>query len=426
MVTLVMLGQVPGMDLDVIENKDLSWLTGQTNQDLNRMIRTGIIRKHKKAFVIDDPDLILKFHQFLLENSKIAVKEADSQLIDGVPVRHQYLNDSKSVLFEKFLQTHEFRVSKSSLWKLMNTSKFKVFKMPKSQHIKHALCDKCSHFRLLKDSIYNSELSSHIDPKDLPEDTICPEKNLICYTNECFACSKENFKLTLLDKFEPDDPILDQPIEYGFIKADNSYDVATTTIREFLTINIPNMLYGFGLSGTKQKYINHLKRAEETEMYHKYVIERINDKNCVVAHMDYAMELTRDVARETQTQHFRKTGWPILGIIDYLPDKKKVYRYFIGEAGQSKSAEYTEQGLLQRNDRIKELIQNPNDITDCYIMNDGACNEFWSKQMMAYYPNIFMDLKSKFPNLKNLYVSKFAAGHGKGEIDSRHVFVLSS
>lgn len=418
MVLLVMLGRVPGMDLEVIDNSDISWLTGQTNQDLNRMIKTGITRKQKRAHVIDDPDLIVKFHQFLLDNSKIAIREADSQLIDGVPVRHQYLNDSKSVLFEQFIQRNEFIVSKTSLWRLMNKSNFKMFKMPKPTHIKHALCDKCSRFRLLKDSIYNSELSSLIDPKNLPDDTVCAEKNLICYTNECFACSKENFKSTLLDKFEPDDPILEQPIEYGFIKADNSYDVATTTIRDFLTINIPEMLYGCGLSGTRHKYLNHLKRAEETDKYHKYVIEKINDKNCVAAHMDYAMELTRDVARETQTQHFRKTGWPILGIIDYLPDMSKVYRYFIGEAGKSKSAEFTKQGILQRNDRIKDLIQNPNDITDFYIMNDGACNEFWSKQMMAEYPNIFMDLKLKFPNLKNLYVSKFAAGHGKGEIDS--------
>ena len=416
-----MLGRAPGLehlDLEIIDNREISWLTGQTNQDINRMVQTGLKRKPKKDTAIGNPELIDKFHEFLLENSKISIREKDSQMVDGIQIRNQYLDDSKSVLFEKFLQKTEFEVSKTSLWRLMNKPRFKIFKMPRSTHIQHAVCDKCSHFRLAKDSIYNSELSSYLDPKDLPAYTICSDKKLSCYNNDCYACSKDNFRQILLDKFEPDDPILEEPIEYAFVQSDNSYDTDTTTIREYLTNNIPDILYGFGLSGTKQKLVNHLKRADETERYHKFVLEKINDKNCVVAHLDYAMELTRDVARETQTQHFRKSGFPILGLIDYLPSKQKIYRYFIGEVGQSKSAQYTKQGLLQRNDRIKELIENPNDIKDFYILNDGACNEFWSKQMMAEYPDVFRDLKTKFPNLKNLYVSKFAAGHGKGEIDS--------
>ena len=417
-----MLGQAPGMehlDLELIDQRDICWITGQTCQHLNRMVETGIKRKPKKDTTIGDPVLIDKFYEFLLENSKISIREKDSQLKDGVQVRNQYLDDSKSVLFEKFIQKNEFVVSKTSLWRLMNKPRFKLFKMPRCTHIKHAMCDKCSQFRLLKDSVYNSELSSFLDPNDLPAETICSDKKLSCYNNDCYACTKDNFRQILLDKFEPDDPILDQPIEFAYIKSDNSYDIDTTTIKEYITKNIPDMMYGFNTSGTKQKFVNHLKRADETEKYHKFVMEEMNGKTCVVAHLDYAMELTRDVARETQTQHFRKTGWPILGLIDYLPNKKKVYRYFIGEVGQSKSAQYTKQALLQRNDRIKELIENPNDIKDFYILNDGACNEFWSKQMMAEYPNIFQDLKTKFPNLENLYVSKFAAGHGKGEIDSR-------
>ena len=417
-VTLVMAGRIEGMDLEIIENKDLTWLTGQTSQDLNRMFETGIKRKPRKEHVIGDPELIDQFHQFLMENSSISNREQDSQLVDGTEMRNRYLNDSKSVLFEQFLQKSDKIVSETSLWRLMNKPRFKLFKMPLKTHVQHAVCSKCSEFRLLKDSIYNSELSSYIDPKQFPTETLCDEPRLGCYTDECFQCSKNNFRQKLLEKFEDDDSILDQMIEYAFIKSDNTYDTANTSIRNFITNNVPDMLFGMGNCGTKTKFVNHLKRAEETEAYHKFVFDQMETGDCIVAHMDYAMELTRDVARETQDQHYKKKGWPILGIIDYLPDKSKIYRYFIGEVGQSKSHLYTKQGLLQRNNRVKELIEKPEDIKRAFILNDGACNEFWCKDMMAEYPDIFMDLKRKFPNLEDLYVSKFAAGHGKGEIDA--------
>ena len=421
MTTLVMSGRAPGLehlDLEVIEDKDICVLTGQTPQDLNRMVQTGINRKPKKETTIGNPDLIDKFHNFLLENSKIAIRDGDSQIINGTHTRNQYLNDSKSVLLEKFIQNYDFDASKTSLWRLMKKPQFKIFKMPRPTHIQHAVCDKCSQFRLLKDSIYNSELSSYLDPKEFPNKTICDAKKLICYSNDCFECSRSQFQRKLLDKFDADDPVLDEEIEFAFIKSDNSYDTDITSIKNFIMNNIPDMLYGMGNSGTKQKYVNHLKRADETEKYHKFVMNQIQNKKSVAAHLDYAMELTRDVARETQNQHYKKKGWPILGLIDYLPDKSKVYRYYIGEIGQAKSAEFTKQGILQRNDRIKDLITNPSDIEDFYILNDGACNEFWCSLMMAEYPSVFLDLKKSFPNIKNLYVSKFAAGHGKGEIDA--------
>ena len=421
MTTLVMSGRAPGfehLNLEVIDDKEICFLTGQTPQELNRMVQTGINRKKKKETVIGDPDLIDKFYNFLLENSKIAIRDGDSQIINSVHTRNQYLNDSKSVLLEKFIQNYDFMVSKTSLWRLTKKPRFKIFKMPRPTHIQHAICDKCSQYRLLKDSIYNSELSSYLDPKEFPNQTLCDAKNLICYTNQCFECSKSHFRQKLLAKFDPDDPIFDEEIEFGFIKSDNSYDTDTTTIKNFITNNVPDMLYGMGNSGTKQKYVTHLKRADETDKYHKFVMNQIENGKSVAAHLDYAMELTKDVARETQNQHYKKKGWPILGLIDYLPDKSKIYRYFIGEVGQAKSAEFTKQALLQRNDRIKELIPNPNQIEDFYILNDGACNEFWCSQMMAEYPSIFLNLKKTFPNIKNLYVSKFAAGHGKGEIDA--------
>ena len=418
MVTLVMMGKIEGLDLDPIDNKDIGMLTGQTMQDLNRMIQTGVKRKSKTPHVIGNPELVDQFFEFLMQNSKISIREKDSQIVDGVNIRNQYLTDSKSVLFEQFLQKTDFIVSKTSLWRLMNQSRFKIFKVPRPTHIQHAACVKCSRFRLLKDSIYNSELSSHIDPKEFPAETICVDPSLICYTNECFACSKDNFRQKLLEKFDPDDPILEETIEFGYIKPDNSYDVDTTNIKTFLEDNIPDMMFGMGICGTKQKFVNHLKRAEETEQYHKFVLKQIEKKNCVVAHMDFAMELTRDVAIETQDQHYNKKGWPILGLIDYLPGNVKVYRYYVGEVGQSKSHRYTKKALLQRIERIKDLVSNPEDIEDAYIMNDGACNEFWCAKMMAEYPDVFSNLKLEFPNLKNLYISKFAAGHGKGEIDS--------
>ena len=413
-----MAGRIDGLDLEFIENKDIIWLTGQTNQDLNRMIETGVKRKKKRCNIIGNQDLKDKFFTFLMENSTISIREQDSQLVDGVEIRNQYLNDSKAVLLQQFMDKNDFIVSKTSLWRLMNTSRYKIFKMARKTHIQHACCSKCSMFRLLKDSIYNSELSSHMDPQQLPSETICEEPSLNCYMNECFQCTKDNFRQKLLEKFDADDPIFEQPMEYAYIKSDNSYDIATTDIKTFVSNNIPDMLFGMGMSGTKTKFINHLKRADETDKYHKFVLNQIENGDCIVAHMDFAMELTRDVARETQDQHYNKKGWPILGLIDYLPAKTKVYRYYVGEVGQSKSHLFTKQGLLQRNERIRSVIEKPEEIKTAFIMNDGACNEFWCKDMMAQYPDIFEDMKKTFPNLENLFVSKFAAGHGKGEIDA--------
>ena len=115
MVTLVMMGKIDGLDLDPIDNKDIGLLTGQTMQDLNRMIQTGVKRKSKTPHVIGNPELVDQFFEFLMQNSKISIREKDSQLVDGVNIRNQYLNDSKSVLFEQFLQKTDFIVSKTSL-----------------------------------------------------------------------------------------------------------------------------------------------------------------------------------------------------------------------------------------------------------------------------------------------------------------------
>ena len=68
--------------------------------------------------------------------------------------------------------------------------------------------------------------------------------------------------------------------------------------------------------------------------------------------------------------------------------------------------------------QLPNQIEDPHAINKIIISSDGAASEFWCSEIMHYYFDIYDDFKVILPNIKELYVTKSASGHGKGEIDA--------
>lgn len=415
-----MAGKVPeglelySFDFQPVENKDIRDVAGlQKSHQLTRMVTK---RTPMPCYKIDNPILIENLYDYLESNSDIANRDSDAKKIAGNISRNRYLNKPITNLFKEFADNNT--LCASSVWKLFTRhKKFKIFKISNDRNRDVALCEKCLRLDLMENSILNSSSISYLDAKSFLKMSVCSTPCQACYTGVCQLCSMENFVTQLKRQIENED-VYEETMKYMTVSK-NGEDILEneSTVLNFIENVIPSIYYAVGRSGTGQKLAAHKLRADESYKFKHWCYREVQKGETILIWMDYAMELARLDPHESQNQHFRRKGFPILGGVENLPGGKKYYRYWIGETSQSKSVQFTIKALRQRCRSVHELVDDPAAIRTALVISDGA-GDFWCTEMMASYPKIFDDLKKNFPNLENLNVTKGTSGHGKAEIDS--------
>ena len=415
----ILAGQVPvGLELfdfkfNAVEKKDLIGVTGQRMYNLNRMVTK---RTPKPCHKIDNPALIQELYNYLESNSDVANRDHDAKKIEGNLTRNRYLSKHISNLFKQFTADHD--ISLSSVWNMFTKHpRFKIFKISNDRNRDVALCEKWLRLDLLENSILNCASLEYLDTKSFLGMSICETPSQACYSGSCKSCSVQNFVLMLKNQVS-DNNVYEEKIKYMTVSK-NGEDILEneSSVLDFIENVIPSIYYAVGRSGTGQKLAAHVLRANESYKYKHWCYEEVQKGESILIWMDYAMELARLDPHESQNQHFRRKGFPLLGGVESLPGGKKYYRYWIGETNQSKSVQFTIKALEERCRTVHELIDDPQAIKNAIIISDGA-GDFWCTEMMAYYPKIFDVLKQNFPNLGHLSVTKGTSGHGKSEIDS--------
>ena len=408
------------LELDEVNEKDILNATSLTHQHYNRMNITHARRRKRSFTKADCPIILESLYNFLMSNSTIANRDTDSRKLGNEIHRAQYLNESHKSLFKKFMASHDFSIGKSTLWLIIRRhSKFKIFKTPSNRNLQVALCDKCIKLELLKSNLENTELD-FLDPADLLKRTICSSPELSCYNGSCKLCSKSAFtdyiKTTLPDNVDPKSKF----VYAELVKSKNGEDIleSETTIEDYLTINIPKIYYDLGATGTGNKMACHIERVRESNNYQKWCYEEVHSGNTVLFHMDYAMSLERRYGMETQNLHYKRKAFPVMGLIEYLPNGQKFWNFFCGELTQVKSGQFTIKAIRDMVKKLKDQIDDSAAITKVLINSDGATAEFWQSELIHNYPKIFDDIQKVLPNLKEVYICKSASGHGKGEIDA--------
>ena len=408
------------LDLNEVEEKEILSATSLTKQHYDRMKITNVHRPKRTFTKADCPIIIERLFDFLMENSTIANRDTDSRKIEKEVHRAQYLNEASNCLFNKFLASNDFAIGKTTLWMIIRRhKKFKIFKTASNRNLQVALCDKCIKLELLKSNLENTELA-FLKPDELINKTICCPSEISCYTGTCRLCSKSAFtdytKKLLPDHVDPKSKF----VYAELVKSKNGEDIveSETTIEEYLTVQIPKIYYDLGATGTGGKMACHIERVRESNHYQNWCYSQVHDGNTVIFHMDYAMSLERRYGMETQNLHYKRKAFPVMGLIEYLPNGQKFWNWFCGELNQVKSGQFTIKAIKDMIQMLNNQIDEPAMITKVLINSDGATAEFWQSELIFNYPKIFDDIKKVLPNLEELFVCKSASGHGKGEIDA--------
>ena len=408
------------LNLEEVEEKDILNTTLLTKQHYDRMKITNVHRCKRTFTKADCPEIIDSLYNFLMENSTIANRDTDSRKIEKEVHRAQYLNEASDCLFKKFLASNEFSICKTTIWLIIRRhKKFKIFKTPSNRNLQVALCDKCIKLELLKSNLENTELA-FLKPDELIQKTVCCPPEITCYNGTCRSCSKSSFtdytKKLLPSHVDPKTKF----VYAELVKSKNGEDIieSETTIEEYLTVQIPKIYYDLGATGTGGKMACHIERVRESNQYQKWCYEQVHNGNTVLFHMDYAMSLERRYGMETQNLHYKRKAFPVMGLIEYLPNGRKYWNWFCGELNQVKSGQFTIKAIKDMIKKLKNQIDEPDRITKVLINSDGATAEFWQSELIYNYPQIFDDIQKVLPNVKELIISKSASGHGKHEIDA--------
>ena len=403
------------LELTSIADSHMSLVTGIRIDNLKRITRKSATRKPMINYKTANQELIDKFYSYLELNSDIANRDTDSQTINGVIQRNRYYKRPKTSLLTNF--GIDNNISASSLSTIIRkNSKFQIFKTSHDRNRDIAVCDKCLKVDLLKNALETSNLD-FINVKKLLQLTICESPKLSCYEGICQKCTRDDFVKKVKDLFE-DHADLNKDITYSLMSK-NGEDIyeATSSIAVFIEDWVGKVYYKVGNSGTGNKLAYHLLRKNESFQYKQWCYDQVQNNDTILFWIDYGMELARLDPAETQLQHFRRKGFPILGGVENLPDGKKYYRYWLGEVEQKKSPKFTVKALKEWIHLVSDLISNHENIRKVLIVSDGA-GDFWCSEVMHHYPDIFDGLKCQFPNLEVLLVTKGTSGHGKSEIDS--------
>ena len=408
------------VQLEAVAVKDILGVTGQTLQHYNRMQITQVHRKKRSFGKADDPLIVDSLYEYLHQNSNIANRDKDSRMIENETVRYQYLNEAPKRLFEKFLAINEFPVSNITLWHITKRhDKFKIFKTAKNTNLQVALCDKCLKLELLRATIADTELD-YLNIDQMLAHTTCENSNQRCYDGSCRECSKSNFAQWMRDSF-PDTIDRNRKIIIAELKKSKTgEDIVEreTTFEAYATVDIPNTLYQLGATGTGGKMANHMLRTKESTQFQKWCYSEVLTGSTIVFHMDFAMSLERRYGMETQNLHYKRKAFPLMGLIEYLPNGHKYWNWWVGETTQVKSCQFSIKAIKSMISQLPNQIEDPNAITKVIIASDGAASEFWCSEIMFHYFDVYDDIKIILPNIKEVYVTKSASGHGKGEIDA--------
>ena len=408
------------LELDEVDEKDILNAASLTQSNLNRMNLSNVKRRKKSFTKADCPIIIDTLYDFLMTNSTIANRDTDSRKLGKEIHRAQYLNESQNILFDKFLNSNDFQICKTTLWMIIKRhEKFKIFKTASNRNLQVALCDKCIKLELLKSNLENTELQ-FLNPDELLKKSICSPPQLSCYNGSCRSCSKSVFtdytKNLLPDGVDPKSKFVFAEL----VKSKNGEDIieSETTIEEYLTNQIPKIYYDLGATGTGSKMACHIERVRESNSYQKWCFSEVHDGHTVLFHMDYAMSLERRYGMETQNLHYKRKAFPVMGLIEYLPNGQKFWNWWCGELNQVKSGQFTIKAVRDMVLKLKDQLDDPHAITKVLINSDGATAEFWQSELIHNYPKIYDDIKQVLPNIKELIICKSASGHGKGEIDA--------
>ena len=424
--TGVISGQLPvemeslNVELEQVSIKDVLKVTGQTRQHYDRMKITEVHRKKRSFSKADDPQIINALYEFLFANSNIANRDSDSRKIENEIQRYQYLKEAPKRLFQKFMEANDFDVSQRTLWHIIKKHEiFKIFKTAKNTNLQVALCDKCLKLELMRASISDTELN-FLDVDQLVTLTICENPSQRCYDGSCPACSQTAFA-DLISNMLPDTIDRNRKIVIAELKkGKNGEDIVEreTTIESYATIDIPSVMYQLGMTGTGGKIANHLLRTKESNEFQKWCYSEVQSGNTIVLHMDFAMSLERRYGMETQNLHYKRKAFPLMGIIEYLPNGHKYWNWWIGETTQVKSCQFTIKAIKLMIAQLINQVEDVHAIKKVMILSDGATSEFWCSEIIFHYYGIYDELKIVLPNLEALFISKSASGHGKGEIDA--------
>ena len=408
------------VELETVAVPDVLEVTEQTQQHYDRMFITQVHRKKRSFTKADDPNIVNGLYDFLFENSNIANRDGDSRKIDGEIRRYQYLKEAPKRLIQKFMEINNYDVSNMTLWHIIKRhDQFKIFKTAKNSALQVALCDKCLKLELLRATIDGSELS-FLDIDQMLNQTICAKATQKCYDGSCRDCSKaifaERIRNMLPESIDHNSKIVCAELK----KSKNGEDIIEreTTVEAYATMDIPNTMYQLGASGTGGKMINHQLRTKESNQFQKWCYSEVQTGNTIVFHMDFAMGLERRYGMESQNLHFKRKAFPLMGLIEYLPNGKKYWNWWLGETTQVKSCQFTIKAIKSMITELANQIEQPDAIIKVIIQSDGATSDFWCSEIMFHYFSIYDDFKLCLPNMKELIICKSASGHGKGEIDA--------
>ena len=408
------------IQLEDVPVQDILKVTGQTPQHYKRMKITEVHRMKRSFSKADNLIIIDALYEFLFENSNIANRDSDSRKIENEVRRYQYLKEAPEPLFRKFMEINDFEVSHMTLWHIIKRhEKFKIFKTAKNTNLQVALCDKCLKLELLRATIADTELK-FLNIDQLVTETICRDSTQQCYDGTCSNCSKATFTEKIRQKLPNTIDFERKIVCAELIKSKNGEDILEreTTIEDYATIDIPAVLYELGSTGTGAKMANHLLRTKECNQFQKWCYSEVQNGNTIVSHMDYAMSLERRYGMETQNLHYKRKAFPLMGIIQYLPNGKKYWNWWIGETTQVKSCQFTIKAIRSMITQLANQVQDVHAIERVIIQSDGATAEFWCSEIMYHYFSIYDEFKVVLPNMKELIISKSSSGHGKGEIDA--------
>ena len=408
------------VQLEEVPVKNVLDVTGQTPQHLKRMRITEVHRKKRSFTKADDPIIINALYEFLFDNSNIANRDSDSRMINNEVVRYQYLTEAPTRLIRKFMDINDFDVSNMTLWHIIKRhEQFKIFKTAKNTNLQVALCDKCLKLELLRATISDTELQ-FLDIDKLIDLSICHDSTQRCYDGSCPQCSQTMFTELIRNMLPVTIDGESKIVCAELKKSKHGKEIVDreTTVEAYATIDIPTVMYQLGSTGTGGKMANHLLRTKESNQLQKWCYSEVQNGKTIVFHMDFAMSLERRYGMETQNLHYKRKAFPLMGIIQFLPHGHKYWNWWIGETTQVKSCQFTIKAIKSMITQLANQIEDVQAIEKVIILSDGATSEFWCSEIMFHYFSVYDEFKVVLPNMKELFISKSASGHGKGEIDA--------
>ena len=194
---------------------------GMADRTAYRTLRAGFEKTSRSATVVNDENLIAKFHQYLIENSDLAHRARDSYCIAGSDekVRARILQKPWDRLFEEFNDSlksegHD-QVSKSCLRKIRKNN-FKNFRQPAKHDIEYAMCSSCTKIDLMLASARkNCFLRNWQISKDaLLNESVCDTGKDECLWDKCSNCTYDRVVVKVRALIPNFDTIKNQLIHY--------------------------------------------------------------------------------------------------------------------------------------------------------------------------------------------------------------------